>query len=262
MSFSSEVKRELCKIRENSKKNRRLLLGGMLFCARFRQGEIHTSNAQVKALFVKLSAEFPTAKLSDSEVIQTSNDRENGLFLRGVFLVSGTVSDPDKNYHLEITPPVQSKLQPLFTLISESGIAIKKTTRNSRGLLYLKESESVADFLTYIGAGVNSMEIMNAKIFKELRNNVNRAVNCDSANMDKTARAASRQIADIELIYKEKGKGFLPRELSQVAELRLENYEMSLKEIGAACEPKISRSGVFHRLEKIRQMAKQLTMES
>lgn len=258
MSFSGDVKRELCKIRESSKKNRGFLYHGMLLGARFKNNEPNTGNEQVKMLFKKLSDEFKTADFKKTSV---NNDREAGLFLRGVFLLCGTVSDPDKDYHIELIPPDEEKLETLFTMITENGIPIKKSTRNNRPLLYIKESELIADFLTYIGAGVNSMEVMNAKIFKELRNNVNRAVNCEAANIGKTARAAGKQIADIEFIYKKKGESFLPPELRQVAEIRLNNYEMSLKEIGAACEPKLSRSGVFHRLERIREAAEKLRGE-
>ncbi|MCL2018815.1 MAG: DNA-binding protein WhiA [Oscillospiraceae bacterium] len=256
MSFSSDVKNELARIRETVKNHRLILLRGMLFGVKRR---FNTENEQVAALYKKLTDEFDTAKSNTDyikgESFALSDDCETGLFLRGVFLSCGAVSDPDKNYHLELNMPDEKKRNELFTLITESGIQVKKGLRKSRPLLYIKESELISDFLTYIGAGVNSMEIMNAKIYKEVRNNVNRAVNCDSANIEKTARAAEKQLADIELIYEKKGKDFLPPELRHVAELRVHNFEMSLKEIGEACEPRLSRSGVFHRLGKINDIA-------
>jgi hypothetical protein len=253
MSFSAEVKRELCRIRETSKKNRRLLLCGMLYAAK------RSENEQVIRHFNKLTEEFGNMQVSEINI--SGGDLETGLFLRGVFLSCGTVSDPGKDYHLELNAPDEKRRGALFTLITESGIPIRKSTRKNKPILYIKESELISDFLTFIGAGVNSMEVMNAKIYKELRNNVNRAVNCDAANIGKTARASSKQIADIELIYNRKGAEFLPSALKQVADLRLENVDMSLKEIGEECDPKLSRSGVFHRLEKIKAIAEKLKDE-
>ena len=261
MSFSSEVKNELCRIREPSKRGRKILLHGMLYGVRQR-----SSINEKAALLMKTLADEFGVRLSDSRKLKdhvniNGGDRETGLFLRGVFLASGTVSDPGKDYHLELNLPDEKRLNSLYTLINEIGIQIRKSTRKSRPLLYIKESEMISDFLTYIGAGVNSMEIMNAKIFKEMRNNVNRAVNCEAANIGKTARAAGRQIADIEFIYRRKGAAFLPPELRQVADIRLSNFEMSLKEIGETCKPRLSRSGVFHRLEKISEVAQRLRDE-
>ncbi|MDR2532090.1 MAG: DNA-binding protein WhiA [Oscillospiraceae bacterium] len=260
MSFSSEVKNELSRIRETLKNHRKILLHGMLCGSRKAVPGIE--NEQVIALFNKLTGEFGTYDVNYMSGININGgDRETGLFLRGLFLTCGTVSDPGKNYHLELSVPDENKIDALFTLINEIGIAIRKSTRKSRPLLYIKESEMISDFLTFIGAGVNSMEVMNAKILKEVRNNVNRAVNCDAANIEKTTRAAGKQIADIELISERKGADFLSPELRQIAQLRLNNIEMSLKEIGEACEPRLSRSGVFHRLEKINSIAEKLRNE-
>ncbi|MCL1824059.1 MAG: DNA-binding protein WhiA [Oscillospiraceae bacterium] len=249
MSFSGDVKRELVKIRETSKENRRLLLYGLLY------GEKRSENEAVNILYKQLLKEFLYLENAQNEIEFNGNDRETGLFLRGVFLSCGSVTAPDKNYHLELNISDEKKQNKLFAMITESGIDIKKTTRKNKPLLYLKESELISDFLTFIGAGNHSMEIMNAKIFKEVRNKVNRKVNCEAANIGKTARAAGKQIADIEYIYKQKSADYLPPELRQIAELRLENFDMSLKEIGEICEPKLSRSGVFHRLEKISGIA-------
>ncbi|MDR2558983.1 MAG: DNA-binding protein WhiA [Oscillospiraceae bacterium] len=256
MSFSSEVKNELSRHRETLKSHRKILFHGMFYGSSRKP---NTDNEAVIALYEKLATEFGNERFSELNI--NGGDRETGLFLRGVFLARGTVSDPSQNYHLEINIPDESKADTLFTLITESGILIKKGVRKGRPILYIKESELISDFLTFIGAGVNSMEIMNAKILKEVRNNVNRVVNCDAANIEKTTRAAAKQIADIELIHEKKGTDFLPPELRQVAKLRLQNFEMSLKEIGEMCEPRLSRSGVFHRLEKINKIAEKLKNE-
>ena len=280
MSFSSEVKRELIQIRETSKNHRRLLLKGLLYGARQEEGAsvLIKVNGQAVPLIKRLADGFELnftedglylnekaySLLGDLDKCVNGGDRENGLFLRGVFLSCGTVSDPGREYHLELNIHGVSggkKLDGLFGLITESGIAVKKSVRKNcaeQAFLYIKESELIADFLTYIGAVRHSMEVMNAKILKEVRNNVNRTVNCEAANIGKTARAAGSQISDIEFIYEKKGADFLSPELGQVAELRLNNIDMSLKEIGDACEPKLSRSGVFHRLEKISEIAEKL----
>ncbi|MCL2638929.1 MAG: DNA-binding protein WhiA [Oscillospiraceae bacterium] len=256
MTFSSEVKNELCGHRETLKNHRKILFFGMIYGARRKP---KTESEAVITLYEKLSAEFAGEQF---DAVNVGSDRETGLFLRGVFLSRGTVSDPAQNYHLELNIPDEIKADELFAMITESGISIKKGARKSRSILYIKESELISDFLTFIGAGVNSMEIMNAKIMKEVRNNVNRAVNCDAANIEKTTRAAAVQIANIEFIFKKKGAEFLPPELKQIAKLRLNNFEMSLKEIGEACEPRLSRSGVFHRFEKINNIAEKLRNES
>jgi hypothetical protein len=260
MSFSNDVKNELCRIKETSKAARKVLLHGMLYGMKKS-----SMNEQAFILLKELAGEFDI-KITDSRKVKDSinitGDRGRGLFLRGVFLTCGTVSDPGKNYHLELNLSDEKKLDILYNLINEIGLTIKKSIRKSRPLLYIKESELISDFLTYIGAGVNSMEIMNTKIYKEVRNNINRAVNCEAANIGKTARAAGKQIADIEYIYSKKGPLFLPSELKTIADIRLQNFEMSLKEIGEMCEPRLSRSGVFHRLEKICNIAEKLRNEN
>jgi hypothetical protein len=256
MSFSSDVKRELCKLRQTLKADRKLLLHGLLYGA--RKAVPSAENEHVIALFNKLNKEFAETFIDAENITISGGDEETGVFLRGVFLSCGAVSDPGREYHLELNPPDERKLDALLTLINENGIAMKKSARKNRPLLYLKGSELITDFLTYIGAIRHSMQTMNAKIYKEVRNNVNRAVNCEAANIEKTVKAAGRQLADIEFIYKEKGAGFLPPELRQIAELRRNNIEMSLKDIGEACDPQLSRSGVFHRLERISAAAEKL----
>ena len=185
------------------------------------------------------------------------SDSSTGLFLRGVFIACGVVADPNKEYHLELAASLE-KCRSLFTLINESGMQIKESVRKNQPFLYTKDSEGIADFLTFIGAMLSAMEIMNVKIYKGVRNNVNRAVNCEAANIDKTVAASRKQCEDIELILSRKGWEFLGEELRQVAQLRLEHEDLSLRELGELTEPKISRSGVNHRLRRISEIADKL----
>lgn len=278
LSFSQKVKNELAAVKENSKLLRRILLYGLLYGMRRNKNvlTLTAENDAVLNLLKKLLEQynFTSAEKSVSveygdiltsnfpylndEIAVFGNDRETGLFLRGVFLACGTVSDPGKEYHLELSPASEDKTDALYTFINERGIAVKKSSRKGQAFLYIKESEVIADFLTYTGAVFRSMEIMNIKIYKDVRNNVNRTVNCEAANIEKTAKAAGKQLTDIEFIQSAKGLEYLPPELRQIAEIRLNNVEMSLKDIGEFCEPRLSRSGVNHRLKRISGIADDL----
>ena len=137
---------------------------------------------------------------------------------------------------------------------------IKSSTRKGKSLLYTKDSESISDILTFMGAMISSMEIMNAKIYKDLRNNVNRKVNCESANIEKTVSASRKQLEDIEYIEQKVGLGILSEELRPLAEIRKENIDLSLSEIGKMLG--ISRSGVYHRIKRIGETADRLRNEN
>lgn len=273
MTFSREVKNELIQLRDNVPvKNKGLVLSGFIYCMRDGDGlKYFTENEQVVIFLKKLLKGYnyvcadKSFRITDTALLEkklpTGDDNELGLFLRGVFLAGGVIISPDKGYHLELSGFGNESCDRLHTFINELGINIKKSSRKNQAFLYIKESEIISDFLTYIGAAVHSMELMNVKIYKEIRNNVNRAVNCEAANIEKTAKAAGRQIDDISLIFDKKGEMFLSPELLQVALLRLENVDMSLKDIGDACKPKITRSGVNHRLRKISEIAEGLKNE-
>ena len=160
-------------------------------------------------------------------------------------------ANPDREYHLEFTVGVKEKAENIRRIINESGMNIKESCRKGKHILYTKDSEGISDILTFIGAMISSMEIMNAKIYKGVRNNVNRAVNCESANIEKTVAASRKQLEDIEYIAQRNGLGILSDELRQIADIRMENIELSLTEIGKLSIPEISRSGVYRRLKKI-----------
>lgn len=190
--------------------------------------------------------------------IVSGNDDDAGAFLRGVFVSCGSVTDPNKEYHLEMVLPVPERTEPLRRFISEHGMAIRSTLRGKTPVLYAKESELIEDFLTYIGAGNYALEIMRVKVEKDFRNRVNRSVNCDSANLDKTVAASERTRRDIALIAESVGLDALKPELRETARLRLENPESSLSEMCAMFDPPISRSGLNHRLKKLTRIAEEL----
>lgn len=179
--------------------------------------------------------------------------------IAGVFLACGSVIDPNKEYHIEFVMPNLELCNDFgIILIDNFGILAKHTERKNTNIVYIKESENIEDMLTLMGASKASLEIMNIKILKDVRNKINRAVNCDNANIEKSLRAAERQIEDIELIEKTVGFASLSDDLREIAEVRYNNPDYNLKELGLALNPPISRSGANHRLERIRKAADEI----
>jgi len=179
-------------------------------------------------------------------------------FLRGVFLASGSVTDPEKEYHLEFVLGDEAFAQALSRLIARFELEAHMTTRRQMPLLYLKGQSEITDMLSIFGAQSARFAMEDAFIRKELRNNANRAVNCDSANMERAVIAASRQTQAIERLIAAKGEQSLPPALLQTAKLRLAYPEVSLEELGRLCDPPVGKSGVNHRLRKLEAMAKEL----
>ena len=196
--------------------------------------------------------------------INRSNIDEEGalpFFLRGAFLVCGNVSDPGKDYHLEFAVPHMNLAKDLARVISETEVlsAEPKTVRRKGSyVVYIKESDSIADILTYMGAQMASLEIMQKKIYKSVRNKVNRQINSETANSNKTALASAKQLAAIDKIKKTKGMSYLSDDLRELAQLRIDNPEFNLRELGEALSTPISRSGVNHRLMRIMEIAENL----
>lgn len=179
-------------------------------------------------------------------------------FLCGAFLGAGSMSDPKKNYHIEYVTRNAPLADMLYELLLDSGISAKMTVRKNSFVVYVKDSEAIAELLGIMGAGVSMMEFYNIKIERELRNNINRVMNCDTANIDKTTAAARRHINAIKKVEKHIGFDKLPPTLAEIAELRVQNPELSLKELGELLNPTIGKSGVNHRLERICEMAENL----
>ena len=179
-------------------------------------------------------------------------------FLRGAFLAGGSVTDPGKRYHLEVTTTHQSVARETFALIREvMDIQPKTASRGGGQVLYLKQSESISDLLTYVGAPVAAMGIMEARLEKELNNKVNRRCNCDDANTSKVVEAAQEQLAAIRKLRELGLLERLPAKLQQAAVAREENPESALSELAGMMEPPITKPAMSHRLKKLVAMAKE-----
>ena len=179
-------------------------------------------------------------------------------FLRGAFLAGGSVTDPSKGYHMELSTTHQSVAREGFSLIQEAlGFAPKAAPRGGGQVLYLKQSDLISDFLAYLGASVAAMGIMEAKLEKELNNNVNRRCNCDDANISKVIEAAQEQINAIRMLQQRQLYDQLPAKLMQAADARAKHPEASLTELAAMMEPPITKPAMNHRLKKLVQMARE-----
>ncbi len=174
-----------------------------------------------------------------------------GSFMRGLFLSCGSVTDPNRGYHLEFSVSNDKKCFALMEYLNSNGFPARRTVRRGVSSLYIKESESIEDFMTFIGAAQASLSIMNAKIVRDIRNNVNRRMNCDSANLFKTTGAATVQSHAIKHLMETGRFDFLPDQLKETAKLRLQNPQASLEELAQLHKENISKSGVSHRLAKI-----------
>ena len=179
-------------------------------------------------------------------------------FLRGAFLACGTVTDPTRNYHLEFIIPFMKLSQDLFKLISDTDIQVKTVVRKGSYVIYIKDSENIEDMLTFIGAQISSLEIMSIKVEKDVRNRVNRKINFEYANIERSIKAGLAQVEAIELIIERQGLDTLPEEYKELAQIRLENPDMSLKQLGEELSTPLSRSGVKHRLDKLIEIADKL----
>lgn len=179
-------------------------------------------------------------------------------FLRAAFLCVGSMSDPEKEYHLEFACTEGETAEQIREVLKGFGTGAKVIRRKKYHVVYLKDSEEIAQVLGLIGAHVSLMELENRRIMKEVRNSVNRRVNCETANISKTVNAAQNQIRDIRFLEREGRLRELPEGLRKMAELRLEHPEVSMSELGRMCSPPISKSGVSHRLRKLSEHAQRL----
>lgn len=192
------------------------------------------------------------------------NDQKQRSYLRGAFLAGGSVNSPETSrYHLEIYSNYEDHNQDICTIMNKFDLNARTIDRRNGYITYLKEAEKIADFLALIGAHHSMMKFEDIRIVRDMRNSVNRLVNCENANMNKTIDAAARQIANIEFISKTVGLDKLPEKLREIAILRIENPDISLKELGEIVPSGlISKSGINHRLRKINEYAEKLkTME-
>lgn len=179
-------------------------------------------------------------------------------YIRGAFIGGGSISDPNKNYHLEFDSKREDAVDNLIKILREEGIHLKKAKRKSHFIAYVKGYEEIASLMGIIGAGSASMEIYNISIEKEIRNDVNRKINCENANMDKIVKAYGKHMLAIEKINNTIGFESLPKTLAEIARVRLEYPDESLKELGTRLENPIGKSGVNHRLNRLIEIADKL----
>ena len=179
-------------------------------------------------------------------------------FVRGAFLGGGSISDPEKSYHMEFGTKSEAEAENLCKILKQEGFSPKIAQRKGKKIVYIKECEQIADILGYIGAGQGALEMFTVQVEKQMRNEVNRRVNCENANMDKSAKASSRHMYAIKKIKNAGTWDKLPEVLREIGELREANPDISLKELGEKTNPPIGKSGVNHRLNRIMEIAEEL----
>lgn len=179
-------------------------------------------------------------------------------FLAGVFLCQGTMSTPEKQYHLEYICGGEKKAKQVIELIRDFHVEAKSTLRKQANVVYVKEADRISDLLTVMQAMVAVMNFENIRVEREIKGNINRRVNCETANIGKTVNAAMEQIADIELIRDTVGLNSLPQELYETAMMRLQNDDLSLKALGEMMNPPVGKSGMNHRFQKLKKMASEI----
>lgn len=220
---------------------------------------------QTEKLFQILK--IPAAKMVEGDLSFDVDDRLlknnccNRAYLRGAYLAIGSMSDPDKSYHLEFVCRQSAEAEKLAKIFEVFDLQAKIVQRKKYQVVYFKEGEQIVDLLNIIEAHRALMELENTRIFKEMRNSINRRVNCEAANIAKTATAASKQMEDILYLQKHYGLNKLPENLKQMASLRLEYPEATLKELAELTDPPMGKSGVNHRLRKLSQLAEKLRGE-
>lgn len=213
---------------------------------------------QVTRILQATKLPFASSSLGLADPVLIQNACCKRAFIRGAFLTSGSMSNPKKAYHLEIVVSGMDKAEQLRDMIQTFSVDAKIITRKKYFVVYIKEGSQIVDLLNVMEAHVALMDLENVRILKEMRNSINRQVNCEAANITKTVNAAAKQIEDIIFIRDNAGLGDLADGLEDIARLRIEFPEASLKELGAMLLPPIGKSGVNHRLRKLSMIADQL----
>lgn len=207
--------------------------------------------------------------LYELQLLSVESDLKNSLlenhdckrtFLRGAFLGGGSISRPSSDYHLEMVTENEDFAHTIIKIMQSFSLKAKLTDRKNEYIVYLKDGESIINFLSVIGAHNAMMELENVRIVKEMRNNVNRAVNCETANLNKVVKAAVRQVRCIHYIDEHMGLAELPQPLQEVAKLRLEHQDVSLNDL-VEYSGGLGKSGINHRLKKLQEIAVGLGME-
>jgi DNA-binding protein WhiA len=312
MSFASEAKKNLCRIKSESLESQKSELSGLIRT----NGQIHilgknktnltirSENAAVARLafilfkkcfnvhteietmdnFRKHRKHSYIIKINDSTKIleelyiltkangfyQLTNrinsaliesSKQKKAYLRGVFLGGGSVNDPHKSYHLELNVHNEMFAESLNALLQTYDLNSRIIARKNNYVIYIKESDHIVKFLSIIGAHHSLLEFENVRAIKEVRNNVNRLVNCETANLTKTVDAAMRHVEAIENIMDQKGLDYLSEDLQDLALLRLANQECSLTELSQLYDGKISKSSINYKLKKIEKISDEINKE-
>lgn len=213
------------------------------------------TQGDTKRIMSALKLEKPGYAADGLILMQTCCKR---AYLRGVFMAAGSISNPQKSYHFEIVCKSSSQAEQIQEILKGFDTDAKIVGRKSHYVVYLKEGSNIVDCLNVMEAYVSLMNLENVRILKEMRNSVNRKVNCETANIKKTVTTSVRQIDDIDFIIEEKGLNYLPVKLQDIAIVRKEHPDASLQELGEMLDPPLGKSGVNHRLRKICQMAEEI----
>lgn len=274
MSFSSQVKTELYEHISSSRHCRLAELGALVTLQSGDGDKVKPNDRENKKKVNKL-ARLLNIDINSEEAAKALKlvNKDGSIyvdhmlveracckqaFMRGAFLACGSLTDPNKGYHLELVCENEQGAELIMYIMGELQLFPKRVTRKKYEVVYLKDGGAIVDFLNIIGAHNALMDMENVRILKDMRNSVNRRVNCETANINKTVSAAVKQIEDIRYIEETKGLKYLPEGLRKVAELRVDEPEMSLREIGEMLNPPVGKSGVNHRLRKISEIASEL----
>ncbi len=216
--------------------------------------------AQLAAFIAGSGADHPEALLQNYSLLekQLRCPSCQSAFLTGAFLCGGIIANPQKEYHLEFVSQQPARLHTLANLLMQEGLEPRYIRKNANEVLYLSASEQIEDLLTGMGAARFAMEIMNEKIYKNYRNQVNRITNCENANIDKTVEANQKAIAAITLLQQSGVMGTLPQPLQDAAAARLADPAATLAELAASMQPPVSKSGLAHRFKKLIDTADKL----
>ena len=214
-----------------------------------------TSPEKIKRIFDTYGAEVDSTLSHHVNFGVLEEDCCRASFIRGAFLAGGSVTDPEKRYHLELATPHHSVSRETYSVLLDMGFSPREAERGGNSLLYFKQADAIADFFTTIGASNTALGIMTAKVEKDMRNTITRRVNCDSANADKVVNAAQEQLEAIRYIVKEYGIDALPDPLKDAALLRIANPEASLADLAKLSYPPVTKSCISHRLKKIMSLA-------
>lgn len=251
MSFSSEVKEELMKHYTKQAHCQKAELEALLTFDEKKVKKDSQSGAYIYN-FTDLKKNF-----NIKENFDLSKECCKRAYLRGAFIGAGSISSPEKTYRLDIVCKSEDIANFLIRIMMSFNLHAKVTIRRNKYVVYLKEAVEISDMLAIMEANVSMMNFENARIVKEMRGSVNRQVNCETANINKTINASMKQVEDINLIKEKIGLKKLDENLRQVAYARLKNPDATLEELGKELIPPVGKSGVNHRLRKISEIAKE-----